>query len=442
MAFAEDFDLVEGGEGFRAHQDGFHLGGEDIDAADDEHVIGAPGDPVHAHMGPSALAGLGGEHRDIPGAVAQDGEGFLGQGGEHQFPFLAVGQGQAAVLIDAFHQEVVFPHMQALAGDIAFDGDAGAHHFGQAVDVDGIDAETGLDFIAHFLAPGLGAEDAHPQRQLADVDAELFGFFGDVEGVGGSTAKAVHREILHQHDLLVGLAAGHGHHHHPQLFAAIVEAEAAGEQAVAEADLQALARMHAGRRQRAGHQFGPVVDIAPGVADHGGLAGGARGGMDPDNLFGGDREHAEGIVVAQLFLLGEGQQAGVGKGLDVVRAHPQLIHRIPVELDRGVAALDGGLQTAELKGRQLFPGQGFEFGIEDHGRSFERGGKRHQVDPPTLWPYFESGHPTPRTGLRQFEAGKLGIAHGTSAKMGASGPSSGEEPTDIFHRPFCLGKHR
>ncbi len=54
-----------------------------------------------------------------------------------------------------------------LLGLDAFDGNARPHDLGQAVDVDGMQVELGLDLAAHRLGPGLGAEDADPQLQVA-----------------------------------------------------------------------------------------------------------------------------------------------------------------------------------------------------------------------------------------------------------------------------------
>jgi hypothetical protein len=49
---------------------------------------------------------------------------------------------------------VVFPDHRAVLGLDALAGHARAHHFGQAVDVDGVDAELALDLGAHALPHG------------------------------------------------------------------------------------------------------------------------------------------------------------------------------------------------------------------------------------------------------------------------------------------------
>ena len=94
--------------------------------------------------------------------------------------------------------------------------------------------------------------------------------------------------------------------------------------------------------------------------------------MDAHHLVEGHGEEAEGIAVAQVLLLGVGQQPGVAQALDVARLHPQLIHGVTVEADSVVAAFDGGLQTLELELLQVLARQGLNFGVQDHGL-FPRG---------------------------------------------------------------------
>ena len=65
--------------------------GIDVDAADDQHVVGAPGDAADAAVGSAAGAGLGNDGGDVARAVAQQGHGLAAEGGQHQFAGLAVG---------------------------------------------------------------------------------------------------------------------------------------------------------------------------------------------------------------------------------------------------------------------------------------------------------------------------------------------------------------
>jgi hypothetical protein len=69
-ALAAEHDLVIGREAGEADQHRFDLGGIDVDPADDEHVVVAPGDAHDAQMGAPTGAWLVAEPGDIVGAVA------------------------------------------------------------------------------------------------------------------------------------------------------------------------------------------------------------------------------------------------------------------------------------------------------------------------------------------------------------------------------------
>ena len=70
---------------------------EHVDAADDQHVVGAAGDLLHAaHRARRA----GQQAREVARAVADDRQRLLGERGEHQLALLAVGQHLAGLGID------------------------------------------------------------------------------------------------------------------------------------------------------------------------------------------------------------------------------------------------------------------------------------------------------------------------------------------------------
>ena len=171
---------------------------------------------------------------------------------------------------------MVFPDVQAVLRFDAFVGYSGAHDLGKPVDVDCVDAESGLQFVAHLLCPGLRAVNTHLERQFPDIHAHGFGLLGQVEGVGGCATDARGCKVLQQHDLFLGLASGHGRDHHPQFLAAVVQSQAAGEEPVTIGVVQAVPRAHAGGCEAARHQLTPGTYIPPGVADYGGFAGGTR----------------------------------------------------------------------------------------------------------------------------------------------------------------------
>jgi hypothetical protein len=160
-----------------------------------------------------------------------------------------------------------------------------SHHFGQAVDVDRVDAGRCFDLAAHGVGPGLGAEDADLQRRRRRVDPLTLEFLDDVQHVRRRDHDDRGLEVLDQLDLLLGLPARHRHHGAAQALGAVVRAQAAGEQAIAVGDVDHVAGTAAGRADRTGDQVGPGVDVALGVADHGRLAGGAARGVHAHHLL-------------------------------------------------------------------------------------------------------------------------------------------------------------
>ena len=66
------------------------LAGEHVDAADDEHVVGALAHLAHARQRAPALAARRVERRQVVGAVAQEREGLLGERRDDELALLAV----------------------------------------------------------------------------------------------------------------------------------------------------------------------------------------------------------------------------------------------------------------------------------------------------------------------------------------------------------------
>ena len=103
--------------------------------------------------------GSGRSRVEIAGAVADDREGLLGEGGDDQFADLARGHRFQGLRIEDLDQEMILVDMQAVAFP-AFTGHARSHDLGQPVVVGGDDAEPFVDLPAHRLGPGFGAEQA------------------------------------------------------------------------------------------------------------------------------------------------------------------------------------------------------------------------------------------------------------------------------------------
>ena len=365
VALAGDFELVMGRQAGHLEDHLLDLRREYIDAADDHHVVAAPGDLVHAAHGPRRARQQAGE---IAGAVADDRHGFLDQGGEDQLAFLAVGQGLEAFHIDDLRVEVILPDGGAVLGLDAFLGHAGADDLGQAVDVHGVDAETRLDFLAHGIGPGLGAEDADAQRTGRGIDALALEFVGDVEAVGGRHHDDVGLEVADQLNLLLGLAAGHRDYRAAEPLGAVVSAQPSGEQAVAVGHMHLVAGRAAGGADRTRHDVGPAVDVALGIADHGGLSGGAAGGMHAHHIAHRHGETVEGVGVAQILLGGVGEQADVFEAFQVGGMYAGLVELAAIHRHIVVGVIQGPFQALQLQGLQ-FVLTGFLDGFQlDAGR--------------------------------------------------------------------------
>ena len=178
-------------------------------------------------MGAAAGAGGAVQHTDVPGAVANQGEGFLGDGGEYQFPLGAIGKNLASVRVNDLRDEMVLTNVHSVLVT-ALVGNARAGELCQAIDVIGLNAQFVLNVLAHLLRPGLGAKDASLQLNLIPQPP-----FDDAlcqeGGVGGGAAKDGGLQVAHELDLTVCVARRHGQGQASHLVGATVEAGAPGE---------------------------------------------------------------------------------------------------------------------------------------------------------------------------------------------------------------------
>ena len=141
--------------------DFFNLGGENIHAPDDQHIVAAPNNLAHA---PKCAGSRGQQASQVAGAVAHHGQSLFAQRGKHQFSLAAVGQHLAAQGVDHLGVEVVLPNHRSVLGFDAFARHARPHHLGQAVDVHRVEAGPGLDIAAHRLGPGFSTKNTDFER--------------------------------------------------------------------------------------------------------------------------------------------------------------------------------------------------------------------------------------------------------------------------------------
>ena len=206
------------------------------------------------------------------------------------------------------------------------------------------------------------------------VEALLLELVDDGEHVARRHHDHAGLEVADQLDLARGHAAGDRDDRAAELLRAVVRAQPAGEQAVAVGVVQLVARPPAGRADRAGHDRGPGVDVALGVADDGRPAGGAGGGVDAADLVLRDGEHAERVVVAQVGLARGRELRQVGQLAAVVGVHAGGVEGGPVVRHVLVGVPQRPLQPLELQGAQL---------VDAHPlRGVERGGVGGRAQPP------------------------------------------------------------
>ena len=363
---AVDDQQIMGLNPFDTHQDRFDLGGEDVDPADDQHVVGTSAHAADTGMGPAACARLVADACNVAGAVTDQRDSLFGYGGDDQFAVLAMGQTPAGFGIDDLGDEVVLPDMQPIFSLDALDGHTRPHDLGQAVDVDGCQIQLILDFPPHGLGPGFGTEDADPQLEFFEIDPLRPRLLGHEERVGRGTGQYRGTEILHDHDLTLGIAARNGDDRGPQPFGAVMGPQSAGKEPVTVGVMDDIPPVGAGRDKRAGHQFTPGVDVLEGIADHGRFTCGAGRGVDADDLLQGSGKQAVRIGVAHVLLRGEGKPFQVIQAANIGRFEAGLAERIHIKWDVGTHSINHGLKPFKLQRFQRRTGQGFDIFVKIH----------------------------------------------------------------------------
>ncbi len=314
MAVPIELELVVGSEFRNPDQNLLDLGREHVDAADDQHVIGAAGDLLHAAH---RARGTGQQPRQVSGAIADHRKGLLGERGEDKLAELAVGHDVAGLRVDDLRVKMVLPDVQPVLGLDAFVGHARSDHLREPVDVHRVQVAPRLDLAAHLVGPRLGPEDADLQAGVGRVEPLRRHLVEDVEEIGWRHHDHPGGEVLDELDLAGGHAAGYGNDRAAQPLATVMGPEPAGKQAVAVGHVHDVTRSGAGGAHGTGHAVGPHGDVVGGVAHHRRLAGGTGRGVDAHELFARHREHAKGIVAAQVVLGGEREVAEIVEPLEV-----------------------------------------------------------------------------------------------------------------------------
>ena len=192
------------GEVGRLHQGLFDLRWKDIHAAQDDHIVAAPGNLLHP---PHAARSARQQACQVAGAVADDGEGLFGERGKDQLAHLAFGHQRACFWVDDLGIEMILPNVQPVFCLDTFHRDTRPHDLTQAIDVEGVHIEGLLDLLAHGIGPGFGAKDTHFEGGGAGVEALGREFIQHREGIGRGHRDPLGFEIIDQADLSWGHAA-------------------------------------------------------------------------------------------------------------------------------------------------------------------------------------------------------------------------------------------
>ena len=214
----------------------------------------------------------------------------------------------------------------------------------------------------------LGADEGHAHVQAVGPVAEFLLHGSQVQRVGRDDVDGRYLEVLQELELTLGVAGAGRDGQAAQALGAVVDAQAAGEEAVARHVLKGVLGPDADHVHAARHEICPGVHVVSRVVDDRGRARGARGGVQADHVRHGTGQHARGVCAAQVVLGGEWQLDDVVRGGDGGQVDPGLGEAAGVELRAGRAFEGGGqarlLDVVELAAREkLFRTIGFHDGI-------------------------------------------------------------------------------
>ena len=322
--------------------------GEDVDAADDEHVVGAAHDLAHARGGAPAGARLARERGEVARPVAEHRRALAGERRDDQLAHLPVSHGLAGDRVQALGEKVVLGDVHAAAA-LALAGHARTRQLGEPVVVGGPDRQPLLDPRSSLLAAGLGAEHAQAQLESRAVHVQLVDSLPEVQRVGRRGDEDGRAVVLHHLELTGRVAGTDGHDRDTGALQAVVQPEPAGEHAVAEGDLGDVARVRADGHREAADELRPGVEVGLRVPADDGLTGSTRRGVDLDHLVERHGEQAVGVVVAEVVLLGEGQPAEVGEAGEVAGREARGVEGRTVERDLVVQAGEQAAQALQLQ---------------------------------------------------------------------------------------------
>src|SRR5262249_45612487 len=128
---------------------------------------------------------------------------------------------------------MVLPDREAVLGFDAFLGNAGPDHFGQSIEIEGIDTHAPFDFGSNAFGPGLGPQGADAEPALARLDPLPLELVGDRQHVAWRHHDDVRPENANELDWAFGKAPANWNDRRAQPLSAVVRAQPTGEQAIA-----------------------------------------------------------------------------------------------------------------------------------------------------------------------------------------------------------------
>src|SRR5690606_38328879 len=179
-------------------------------------------------------------------------------------------------------------------------------------------------------------------------------------------------EVDEQLDLPLGLAAAEGDDRQAESLGAIVGAQSAREEPVAVADMDDIVGAGPRRADRASDDVRPGIDVARGIADHGGLAGRAARCVDANDLFAVQRKHPEGIVGPQVRLGSEPELAQVVERAQVVGMYPGGVEGASVLGNVAVGSGQAVAQALEQERAQFIEARMFDRLERQAARGYSR----------------------------------------------------------------------
>src|SRR5256714_2376975 len=192
-----DENLVVACQTLMGEQNLFDLGGKDIDASHDKHIVCPPPYALHPDGRSATGAGVVEQGHTITRAVAQEWQGFARQAREDQFAGFAIWETLAALRVYHLRVEVILINMQSLVLR-TLGGHTRANHLGQPIDIERLEAKALLDLAAHAFGPGLCPEEAHAYfHTAARVTPLSGGGLSNDQGIGGGPANGRDPEIFH-----------------------------------------------------------------------------------------------------------------------------------------------------------------------------------------------------------------------------------------------------